>query len=106
MMKMTNGTLQVGSILFLDKGVILFPHDGRVRTFMLFPNEEDADFWRRELYLSRMPAGIKYKLPKSFYFFYKQINMPPWNVVISTRIQTTGEDYIFKGGGIIKEGLN
>ena len=57
MIKMTNGTLQVGSILFLDKGVILFPHDGRVRTFMLFPNEEDADFWRRESPV--FPAQVK-----------------------------------------------
>lgn len=106
MMKTTKGTLLVGSILFLDKGVILFPHDGRIRTFMLFPDEEDANFWRRELYLSRMPSGIKYKLPTPIYFFYEQVNMPPWNVAISTRIQTTGEDHIFKGGGIIKEGIN
>jgi hypothetical protein len=101
---MTIGSLLVGSILFLNKGVILFPHDERIQTFILFPDEEDAAFWRRELYLSRMPVGIKYKLLEPFYFFYKQINMPPWNIIVSTRIQTTGEDYIFKGGGIIKEG--
>lgn len=105
-MKTTNGALLVESILFLDKGAILFPHDGEIQTFMLFPDKEDADFWRRELYLSRMPVGIKYKLPEPFYFFYKQVNMSPWNIVVSTRMQTTGEDHIFKGGGIIKEDIN
>lgn len=105
-MKMVSRSLQVGSILFLDKGVILFPYDGRIRTFMLFPDEEDADFWRKSLYLSRMPAGIKYELPKPFYFFYKQIDIHPWSVVVLTRMQNTGEDHVFKGGGIIKEGIN
>lgn len=106
MTKMVDRSLQVGSILFLDKGVILFPYDGRIRTFMLFPDEEDADFWRKSLYLDRMPAGIKYKLPTPFYFFYKQIDIHPWHIVILTRMQNTGEDHIFKGGGIIKEGIS
>lgn len=100
------GSCQIGSILFLEKGTILFPQDEKIKKVFFFPSKEDMSFWRKGFYLSRWPFNEKYNFRAPFFFCYQMIESKPWDIILSTRIQQTGKDYVFKGCGFIKEKNN
>ena len=91
---------QIGSALFFDGGVILFPSDAD-DFFFIFIDEEDALFFRRGLMYNHLILFHKYTFPPFLFCYYTEEEGEKISVV-KTRDLKTGKDIYFNRGRIIK----